>query len=101
MRIGLKVDCEGEPMAVCASSGTIGHSMSLGKADAVCVLSRSCALADAAATAIGNRVSSPADISKGVEFGKRIEGVLGVVIVVKDKIGVWGRVELTPLGEKG
>lgn len=100
LRIGVTIDCEGSPMAVCASSGTVGHSKSMGRADAVCVLSRSCALADAAATAIGNLVSVAADIPEGVEFGKRIEGVLGIVIVVSDKIGAWGRVELTSLGEK-
>ena len=78
----------------------IWHSISKGKADAVCVVSDSCALADAAATSVGNLVKSPSDILKGVEWGKRIEGVSAVVIVMRDKIGAWGDVEIVSLREK-
>ena len=46
------------PMGICTSSGTVGHSLSFGKADAVCVKAKSVSLADAAATAIGNMVKS-------------------------------------------
>ena len=101
LELGLKVEGGQSPMAVCTSSGTVGHSKSLGKADAVVVVSRSCALADAAATAIGNLVSGPGDIQRGVEAAKRIEGVLGIVAIVGDRIGAWGEVELTSLREKG
>lgn len=58
MRLGLKVDSGRSGLCVCTSSGTVGHSLSLGKADAVCVLSASGALADAAATAVGNAVQT-------------------------------------------
>jgi len=87
-------------MGVCTSSGTVGHSLSFGKADAVCVVSRSCALADAAATAIGNRVRSKPDIVGGIEFGQGIRGVQGLIIVVEDRLGAWGEVEVVPLGPK-
>jgi ApbE superfamily uncharacterized protein (UPF0280 family) len=97
MRIGLRMHPGGRPMAVCTSSGTVGHSFSYGHADAVCVTASSCALADAAATAIGNRVDSRSDIQKGIEFGKKIPGLEGVVIIVEDRIGLWGRLELVPL----
>ncbi len=40
--------------------------------DAVCVISRSCSLADVAATAIGNRISSKQAIKTGIDFGKKI-----------------------------
>ncbi|MFC1829584.1 UPF0280 family protein, partial [Thermodesulfobacteriota bacterium] len=87
---------------VCTSSGTVGHSLSFGTADAVSVVSDSCALADASATAIGNLVKSKSDIEKAIDFGRRIEGITGLVIIVKDEIGLWGELELVHLnGEKG
>ncbi len=100
LKIGVKIDTGGKPAGVCTSSGTVGHSLSKGKADAVCVISESCALADAVATAVGNLVSSPSDIAQGVEAAKRIEGVRAVVVIVKDRIGAWGDVELASLREK-
>jgi ApbE superfamily uncharacterized protein (UPF0280 family) len=97
MKIGIRINSPDAPMAVCTSSGTIGHSKSLGKADAVCVVSRFCALADAAATAVGNLVKNGKQIQKGIDFARQIEGVLGAVVVVGDQIGAWGDIELTAL----
>ena len=102
MKIGLRIDNARDGMGVCTSSGTVGHSLSRGTADAVCVVSRSCALADAAATAIGNRVRCADDIQHAIRFGRSIDGVLGIVIVIGEKLGAWGAVELVPLaGKKG
>jgi uncharacterized protein len=101
MRIGLRIE-SAKPVSVCTSSGTVGHSLSLGKADAVCVVSDSCSLADAAATSIGNRVKSKAHIESAVDFGKNIEGISGVVIIKDDGIGMWGDLDVVPLKtEKG
>ena len=100
MKIGLQIDFGGDPFSVCTSSGTIGHSLSFGKADAVTVLSKSSSIADAAATAIGNRVKLPRDIQEAVEFGKTIEGVLGVVVILDDHIGMWGDINIVPLTTK-
>jgi hypothetical protein len=100
LKIGLKVHSENHSIAVCTSSGTVGHSLSFGRADAVSVVSASCPLADAAATAIGNRVRSRSDIARGIEFGKKIRGVEGVLIIIGDRIGVWGELELVPLKGK-
>jgi ApbE superfamily uncharacterized protein (UPF0280 family) len=55
-RVGLAIDPALSPLGVCTSSATVGHSLSFGRADAACVLAPSPALADAAATALGNRV---------------------------------------------
>jgi ApbE superfamily uncharacterized protein (UPF0280 family) len=102
MRMGFQVGGHGRPTGVCTSSGTVGHSLSLGRADAVCVVSMDCALADAAATAIGNRIRTPEDIPAALEFGRRISGVLGLVAVAGERMGCWGTVELVPLsGKKG
>jgi ApbE superfamily uncharacterized protein (UPF0280 family) len=98
--IGLRVGGGGTPVGVCTSSGTLGHSLSLGAADAVCVASTSCAFADAAATAIGNRVDAAADISEAIAFGRGIDHVKAVVIIVGDRIGCWGAVELVALKAK-
>lgn len=100
MKLGLRIDPAEKPISVCTSSGTIGHSKSFGKADAVCVVSASCALADAAATAIGNQVHAADDITEAIAFGKSISNVKGVVIIVNDKIGLWGDLEVVPLREK-
>lgn len=98
MKIGLKIDADRMPLAICTSSGTVGHSLSRGRADAVCVLSKSCALADAAATAIGNHVLSIEDIDPAIQWGRTIEGIVGILIILGEKMGVWGRVELVSLG---
>ena len=82
------------PLGVCTSSGTVGHSLSFGKADAVCVISKSSTLADAAATAIGNLVKGKGDIRTALEKGIEIEGVLGALIIIGEQFGVIGEIEL-------
>ncbi len=95
LRIGLTIHPGGEPAAVCTSSGTVGHSLSLGKADAVCVVSKSCSLADATATSAGNRIQDAGDLESALAFGKGIKGVTGMLAIQGEKIGAWGEVELT------
>jgi hypothetical protein len=97
LKVGVLVGPETSPLGICTSSGTVGPSLSFGKADAVCVLSDSAALADAAATSIGNVVRDENDIERGLRRGREIEGVWGIVIVVGDKMGVWGNVRLIRL----
>jgi len=100
MEVGITVDGCGDPVSLCTSSGTVGHSKSFGNADAVCVVSDSCALADAAATSIANRVISKTDIAGAIEFGREIEGVRGMVVIKDDGIGAWGDIEVVPLKSK-
>jgi len=82
---------------VCTSSATVGHSLSLGRADAACVLAPSAALADAAATALGNRVHGPDTIAPALSWVATLPDILGAVVIVGEKLGAWGRVELVPL----
>lgn len=96
-RIGIKVSAQDLPISICTSSATVGHSLSFGKADAVVVLSKDACIADAAATAIGNMVKSADDIEKSLNKGKRISGVIGILIIIEEQMGVWGKVELTKL----
>ena len=96
-KIGILVQATETPLGVCTSSGTVGHSLSFGQADAVVVLAADTALADAAATAIGNQVTDRARIEHGLTLAQSIKGLTGVVIVAGDGLGVWGRVELVEL----
>ena len=96
-KIGLEISGEDTPLGICTSSGTVGHSLSFGRADAVIVLSKSAIMADAAATAIGNLVVKPGDIPKGIEFAKGIEGLKGVIIIKDDNLGLWGEVKICPM----
>jgi len=100
-RIGLEINGEDTPLGICTSSGTVGHSLSYGKADAVIVLSSSTTLADAAATAIGNLIVQHGDIPKGVEMAQGIEGLRGVIIIQDDEVGLWGQVKICQISESG
>jgi ApbE superfamily uncharacterized protein (UPF0280 family) len=97
LTVGLEVASVGRSSAVCTSSGTVGHSLSRGLADAVCVLSGSCALADAAATAIGNRVQDKTGIQSAIDWGRTVTGIEGILVIIDDRMGMWGRVQLKPL----
>jgi uncharacterized protein len=93
-KINFKVAPEKTPLGVCTSSATVGPSLSFGKADAVCVISRSAILADAAASAIGNKVKSKNDIKKTLDFGMNIKGVTGIIIILGSEFGAIGDIEL-------
>jgi ApbE superfamily uncharacterized protein (UPF0280 family) len=93
-RVALKIEPLDTPLGVCTSSGTVGHSLSFGKADAVVVLSHSTALADAAATAIGNIVKAETDVQKALDFARSVKGLVGAAVIINDKMGVWGKINL-------
>ncbi|MFH0768396.1 MAG: UPF0280 family protein [Chloroflexota bacterium] len=97
-KIGLEIDGEDTPLGICTSSGTIGHSLSFGKADAVVVISPSATLADAAATAIGNVIKQASDIPSGIELAKSIEGLKGLLIIKDDQLGLWGDARICKTG---
>jgi ApbE superfamily uncharacterized protein (UPF0280 family) len=92
-KVNLRIPPEKTPLGICTSSGTVGPSLSFGRADAVCVLAKTATLADAAASSIGNLVGGRRDITRGLARSQKIEGVLGVVIIVGDQMGAWGDVE--------
>jgi len=96
-RVALKIAPSDRPSGICTSSGTVGHSLSFGRADAVCILSESPTLSDAAATAVGNVVKAKADISLGIERAQSIRGVQGVLIIIGDRLGLWGKMEIVRL----
>jgi len=89
-KIILKIKAQKNYVGVCTSSGTVGPSISFGKADAVTVISNSVLFADAAATAVGNIIKTQKDIEQGLIYAQKIKGVKGVVIIKDDKMGLWG-----------
>ena len=92
--LSLKIKPAEKAMGICTSSGVMGHSLSFGKADAVTVLSEDVPLADAAATALGNRIKKPEDVARGIEWVKKIPGITGALILIEDQLGAWGAIEL-------
>jgi ApbE superfamily uncharacterized protein (UPF0280 family) len=97
MKLGIEADSREMPVSVCTSSGTVGPSLSFGKADAAAVVSRDACLADACATRLGNELKTPGDIQKALEIIYGIEGVMGAVAVMGDKCGAIGDIELKRL----
>ena len=92
--VDIMIEDRPEGIGLCTSSATVGPSVSLGEADAVTVLSPTATLADAAVTAIGNRVVSQEDIHDALELAREYEEVLGVVVIAGGSVGVWGRIEV-------
>lgn len=92
--IYLRIKKDDMPCGLCSSSGSFGHSLSMGKSDLVTVLAVSAISADAAATSVANNIKSPKDISKTINSYKNIEDIRGILIIKDDKLGIWGNIEL-------
>ena len=82
----------GAGLGVCTSAGTVGHSLSLGRADAALVIADSCALADAAATRLGNLACDPACLDGPLDEICAVPGVRGALVIAGDRIGIKGDV---------
>jgi ApbE superfamily uncharacterized protein (UPF0280 family) len=95
--LSLKIEPKNTPLGICTSSGTIGHSLSFGYADSAVILSKNATLADAVATATANRVQSKNDLFSAVDFAKSIRGISGIVIVIKNNLVSWGKIEFSRL----
>ncbi len=96
-KIGIRIPAAQMPLGVCSSSATVGHSLSLGITDVVCLLSPSAALADAAATSLGNRVKEKAHLNRVHSWADEIEGIAGGIVIAGDRMATWGAVELVAL----
>ena len=96
-RVAIELAADRLPLAVCTSSGKVGHSTSLGVAHALTVLAEDGALADAVATAAANVVHGTDDITEALETALGVPGVRGAVAIVEDRIGALGEVALAPV----
>lgn len=92
----LAIEIEGArlPLSVCTSSGTVGPSLSFGKADAATVVAKSAALADAVASGLGNRINTPDDLESALVWAYSVPGVEGVLAIMGDRMGCLGEIEL-------
>lgn len=98
-RLGLALSPRDFPVSLCASSASIGHSLSLGRGELVVVRSRSAALADAAATALANLIDTADDLDLMLARAGKLaaHGVEGVFAQAGGRLGVWGKMELVAL----
>jgi hypothetical protein len=92
-KVNFVIKPEKTPLGICTSSATVGPSLSFGKADAVCIISPSATLADAAASTIGNKVKSKKDIKSALDLGIKIPGVTGIIIIIGNDMGAIGEVQ--------
>lgn len=87
--LALEIPPRVEPLGICTSSGTVGPSISFGCADAALVISKDPALADAAATALGNAVQPDCSLE---DCFKAIDkpGIDGALVIRGEEMAVWG-----------
>lgn len=93
-RIGLVIPATDNAFGVCTSAGTVGPSLSYGKADAVVVVCEDILLADALATALGNLVKSPDHVEKVINKADKYPEIQSLLIICEDKIGIKGENEI-------
>ena len=98
-RIGIRLAPEQMGCGVCTSSATIGHSLSLGQSDAAVVVAPDTGLADALATRLGNEIRDGAgDLNRALALARETEDVSGALVIVGDRLGAWGALELVQIG---
>jgi ApbE superfamily uncharacterized protein (UPF0280 family) len=98
-RLGLRFPPDRLPAAVCASSAKVGPSLSLGRADMVTVVADRGAVADAAATALGNLLVTANDLDDVLAKAGRLRsrGVRGVFAQLGELVGLVGDIDLVAL----
>jgi ApbE superfamily uncharacterized protein (UPF0280 family) len=87
--IAFEVPSRTEPLGICTSSGTVGPSISFGCADAATVVSKDPALADTAATALGNAVQAKGALEKCFKAIYK-PGIDGALVIRGDEMAMWG-----------
>ncbi len=94
--IGFQIKPSPIPMGICTSSGTVGHSISFGRADAVTVFASEASTADALATSIANQARGDKDqdavqncLDKADDFKEHFRGVL---VIVGENAGTVGKI---------
>lgn len=93
-KIGIEILASESPLGVCTSAGTVGPSISFGKADAAMIICKNTALADAFATGFGNLVKTPEDVQVVINQTEKFPEIISAVIICRDKIGIRGKFEM-------
>ena len=93
-KIGLHIPAEAFPLGICTSSGTVGPSLSMGRADAVMIVCKDVLLADSYATAMANRIKTADDLQPVTDRISNIPEILGAIAVKDDRMAITGQFEL-------
>lgn len=93
-RVGLHIPASAMPLGICTSSGTVGPSLSMGKADAVMIVCRDVMLADSYATAMANKVRTIEDVQPVADLIACHQDILGAIVIKADKMGIAGMFEM-------
>jgi len=97
-KIGLKLPPSPDGIGICTSAGTVGPSLSFGKADAVVIIAADTALADAVATGAGNLIQVPNDFEKALAYVQQIPEIQGALLIKNTQMAAWGElIEICPL----
>lgn len=98
-RLGIKIAGSSSSRGIAASSRRIGPSLNWGRSDLTVVLAETCALADAAATALSNRIHCREKPvwEEAIAWIREINGVTGGLIIMGDQLQAWGEIELVSL----
>lgn len=99
-RIAIEIPPTAGPLGICTSSGRVGHSLSFGIADAVTVICKDAALADAYATYFGNIVQPGRDIKDVLAISSRCKDIIAILVVAEDKLGARGGIKLVPVHDQ-
>jgi len=91
-KLAFKLNKNNTPIAICSSSSLLGHSISFGKCDLATVFSKKSYIADAVATAVGNKVKSIKDIQKTLNWAIKLKDIEGVIIIKDSKVGMIGNI---------
>ncbi|HUL61755.1 MAG TPA: UPF0280 family protein [Methanocella sp.] len=88
--LALEVPARDRILGICTSSATVGPSISFGNSDAALVISDDVALADAAATALGNRIVDAGSLAAAFDFLKAVPAVTGAIGIIGDRMATYG-----------
>jgi uncharacterized protein len=95
-RVGLSIPA-GSRLGICTSSATVGHSVSLGKADAGMIICEDAALADAFATTLANQVKNDDDVQRAIDWARTVPEIRAALVIIGETMGVCGEYELVPV----
>jgi len=87
--LALEIPARDKLLGIATSSGTVGPSISFGYADAATVISHDPALADAAATALGNAVSLDGPLAEAFKVIDHT-AIEGALVIRGKEMALWG-----------
>lgn len=93
-RVGLHVPAADFPLGICTSSGTVGPSLSFGRADAVMIVCKDVLLADSYATAFANRIRTVDDLQPVTDMIAGHDDILAAITIKDDRMAMCGQYEL-------